>query len=93
MQIAHSESKDSKQLVEKLRCLCECPVNVQPINGVKNCKLLFHENITIVFFQVINKQVLSNLFTLVQHLMLHEFLQYLLGEEAPGSNVHYACSC
>ena len=35
---------------------------------------------TIVFFQLINKQVLSNLLKLVQHLMLHEFLQYLLGE-------------
>ena len=60
---------------------------------LKNCKLFLQENITIVFFfRVINKQVLSNLLALVQHLMLNEFLQYLLGEEAAGRSVLYACS-
>jgi len=36
------------------------------------------------FSQVNNKQVLSKLFTLVQHLMRHEFLQYLLGKKQLG---------
>jgi len=39
------------------------------------------------FFRVIKKQVLPNLLTLVEHLMLREFLQYLLGEEAVGGSV------
>ena len=41
----------------------------------------------------VNKQNLSSMLTLVQHLMLHEFLQYLLGAEAVGRSVLYACSC
>ena len=45
------------------------------------------------FFRVINKQALSKVLTLVQHFMLHEFLQYLLGEEAVGKSVLYVCSC
>jgi len=56
----------------------------------RNFNLFLQENITIVFFRVINKQVLWNLLILVQQLMLHEFLQYLLGEEAVGWSVLYA---
>ena len=79
--------------MEKLRCGFECPINVNTINGAENCKLFLQENVTIVFFQVINKQVLPNLFTPAQHLTLREFLQYLLGEEAVERSVPYACSC
>jgi hypothetical protein len=91
MQVAHSESM--KWLVEKLRCCFECLVNEKLINGTKNCKLFLYETITRVFFRVINKQVLSKLFKLVQHLMLYVFLEYLLGEEAVGGSVLYARSC
>jgi hypothetical protein len=46
-----------------------------------------------VFFRVINKHVLSNLLTFAQNLMLNDFLQYLLREEAAGKSVLYARSC
>ena len=49
MPVAHSESLNCKQLVEKLRCWFECSVNVKPINGGKSCKLFFQENVTIVY--------------------------------------------
>jgi hypothetical protein len=52
---------------------------------LRNCKLVLKENIE--FFFPNHKQakiILSNLLTLVEHLMLHGILQYLLGEKALG---------
>jgi hypothetical protein len=61
------------------------------INGAKNCMLFLQENITIVFSKSLTCKFVELVHTCTA-LKLREFLQYLLGEEAVGRSVLYACS-
>jgi len=81
MQVAHAESMSCELLVVKLGADLNVPSTESTSMELRYCKLVCKETFPYIFPRhELAEDVLANWICVafIQHLMLHEFLQYLL---------------